>query len=49
MKFKDVWENDNPDVGGLLGHQYKHQFRLNIPVPNKLDVHARNIEVAARR
>ena len=29
--------------------EYKHQFRPSIPVPNKLNVHARNIEVAARR
>ena len=41
--------NDNPDVGGLLGHQYRHKLRPNIPVPSKLDVHARNIEVAWRK
>ena len=32
-----------------LGHQYNHQFRPNIPVPSKIDVHARNIEVAWRK
>ena len=38
-------DSDNPDVGGLLGHQ----FRPNIPMPSKLDIHARNIEVAWRK
>ena len=49
LNFKGMDYNDNPDVGGLLGHQYRHQLRPNIPVPSKLDVHARNIEVAWRK
>ena len=46
LNFKGIEDNDNPDVSGLLGHKYRHQFGPNIPVPSKLDVHARNIAVA---
>ena len=49
MNFKGIEDNDNLDVGGLFGHKYRHQFRPNIPVPSKLDVHARNIAVAWRK
>ena len=49
LNFKGIEDNDNPDVGGLFGHKYRHQFRPNIPVPSKLDVHARNIAVARRK
>ena len=47
LNFKGMEENNNTDVGGLLGH--RHQFGPNIPVPSKLDVHARNIAVAWRK
>ena len=49
LYFKGMEDNDNPDVGGLFGHKYRHQFRPNIPVPSKLDVHVRNIAVAWRK
>ena len=49
LNFKGMEDNDNPEVGGLPGHKYRHQFRPNIPVPSKLDVHARNIAVAWRK
>ena len=49
LNVKGMEDNNNTDADGLLGHKYRHQFGPNIPVPSKLDVHARNIAVAWRK
>ena len=39
-------ENEKGDAAAQV---LRHQFRPNVPVSSKLDVHARNIEVALRK